>query len=233
MIDFDSFRRNLDALRSRIRDAADAVGRDANEIAVLPVTKSHPRDAVDHALRAGLRAVGENRVQEAEAKGASLDEPPEWELIGHLQSNKARRAVAFAACVQSADSVKLLRRLDRCAEEAGRATLPVLLQINAGDDPHKFGFATADAEAALERALDLPRLRVDGLMTIAPLNGGAESAQRCFATLRELRDRLAARGGAPLPQLSMGMSEDLEPAVRAGSTQIRVGSALFGERPGA
>ena len=157
----------------------------------------------------------------------------QWELIGHLQSNKAKLAATHFDRVQSVDSEKLLNHLDRAAAELGKI-LPVLLQINAGRDPAKFGAELEDAPRLLELALTKKNLRIDGLMTIAPLGAtpteAADHAERTFTQLRALRDDLAARFQAPLRELSMGMSGDLAPAIAAGSTQVRVGSALYGAR---
>lgn len=197
------------------------------------MTKTHPALAAEFAARYGLRAVGENRVQEAVEKRAQTSAAIAWELIGHLQSNKAKLAARHFDRVQSVDSVKLIEHLDRAAAEIGRV-LPVLLQINAGDDPAKFGADLAEAPRLLETALAKPNLRVDGLMTIAPLGTTpaetAGHARRTFAALRTLRDELATRFKAPLRELSMGMTGDLEIAVAEGSTIVRVGTALFGAR---
>ena len=203
--------------------------------------KTHPADAAAFAARAGLAAVGENRVQEAAAKRpetaklllATEAVAPRWELIGHLQSNKARLAAETFDRIQSVDTEKLVRQLDRAAGELARP-LSVLIQVNAGRDPAKFGCELEDAPRLMEAALAAPRLRVEGLMTIAPLGSTeaetTEHARRTFATLRELRDSLVARFGKPLPELSMGMSADLEIAVAAGSTCVRIGTALYGAR---
>jgi pyridoxal phosphate enzyme (YggS family) len=150
-------------------------------------------------------------------------------LIGHLQSNKARIAVENFDRIQSVDSAKLLRRLNAAAAEVGR-TLAVLLQVNAGNDPAKFGVTVDDTPALLEAALELPHLQVDGLMTIAPLSDDIAVADRTFANLRGLRDTLREQFNTPLATLSMGMSGDMVPAIAAGSTQVRVGTALFGRR---
>jgi pyridoxal phosphate enzyme (YggS family) len=152
-----------------------------------------------------------------------------WELIGHLQSNKAKLAVEHFGRIQSVDSEKLLNVLDRAAGELGRK-LPVLLQINAGNDPAKFGTEPADAPRLLELALTKAHLQVEGLMTIAPLSGDPAVARRTFARLRTIRDQLAARSGVPLRELSMGMSGDLDAALAEGSTLVRIGSALYGPR---
>ena len=231
---YEEFAARADAVRARIAAACARAGRDAAGVELLAVTKTHPVEAATFAARYGLRGVGENRVQEGIAKRAQApDLPLRWELIGHLQSNKARAAAAGFDRIQSVDREKLVTALDRAAAEEGRS-LAILLQVNAGNDPAKFGADPADAPRLLDLALACPHLRVDGLMTIAPLgNTPAETldlATRTFTALRELRDTLAARTGRPLPELSMGMTGDLEPAVAAGSTQVRVGTALYGTR---
>ena len=152
-----------------------------------------------------------------------------WELIGHLQSNKAKLAATHFARIQSVDSEKLLAALNRAAGELGKK-LPVLLQINAGHDPAKFGIEPADAPRLLECAMAQTHLQVDGLMTVAPLADDADIAQRTFANLRNIRDELATRFGTPLRELSMGRSGDLASAIAEGSTVVRVGSALYGPR---
>lgn len=236
LIDYDEFARRADAVRARIATACASVGRDPAGVELLAVTKTHPAAAADYAARYGLRAVGENRVQEGSEKRTQIAPASaalKWELIGHLQSNKARLAAQHFDRVQSVDSEKLLNHLDRAAAELGKV-LPVLLQVNAGDDPAKFGAERADAPRLLEAALTKSALRVDGLMTIAPLGPTpaetAAHAERTFNTLRTLRDDLAGRFNVPLRELSMGMTGDLEIAVAAGSTLVRVGTALYGAR---
>lgn len=232
-IDYDTFRTRTEALLSRIGDACRAAGRDPREVVLLPVTKTHPAAAAEYAARFGLAAVGENRVQEAVEKRAQVTAPLRWELIGHLQSNKARLAAANFDRVQSVDSEKLLMQLDRAAGELGKR-LPVLLQVNAGNDPAKFGAEPGDAPRLLEVALARPNLQIDGLMTIAPLGATPEEtaafARRTFANLRKIRDDLTTRFGTPLRELSMGMTGDFDAAVAEGSTLVRVGTALFGTR---
>ena len=228
--DFEEFRRRAETVLAEIAGACDRTGRRAGEVELLAVTKNHPPASAEYAARLGLRAVGENRVQEGVAKRTAANAPGlAWELIGHLQSNKARLAAAHFDRVQSVDGAKLLTQLARAAAESGRV-LPILLQINAGRDPAKFGADPADAGRLLDEARAQPSLRIDGLMTIAPLSGDPLVARRTFATLRELRDRLSAASGLPLSTLSMGMSGDLAEAVAEGSTQVRVGTALFGAR---
>ncbi len=233
MLTYEEFCLRADEVEARIAAACRAAGRPANAVRLLPVTKTHPAEAASHAARRGFRAVAENRVQEAAAKRPAAPAALQWELIGHLQSNKARLAAETFDCIQSVDSEKLARHLDRATTESGRR-LAVLLQINAGRDPAKFGAELEDAPRLLDTACGCTGLRVEGLMTIAPLgttpDETAELARRTFANLRELRDTLASRSGHALPELSMGMSGDLELAVAAGSTCVRVGTALFGAR---
>jgi len=226
---YEEFRARADAIQAEISAACARAGRDPKDVALLPVTKTQPAAAAGYVARYGLRAVGENRVQEAIEKRAQTSAAVRWELIGHLQSNKTRLAAEHFDRVQSADSEKLLRHLDRAAAELGKI-LPVLLQVNAGHDPAKFGAELADAPRLLELALAQKNLHVDGFMTIAPLSPDPAVAQRTFANLRELRDRLAAQTGAPLRELSMGMSGDFADAIAAGSTLVRIGTALFGAR---
>jgi len=233
-IAYEEFVRRAELVRAQIATACAAAGRDPATVELLAVTKTHPVAAADYAARYGLRGVGENRVQEAAEKRPLCAAPAlQWELIGHLQSNKAKLAATHFDRVQSVDSEKLLNHLDRAAAELGKI-LPVFLQINAGRDPAKFGAEIEDTPRLFELALTKKNLRIDGLMTIAPLGATpaetADHAQRTFTQLRALRDELAARFQAPLRELSMGMSGDLAPAIAAGSTQVRVGSALYGAR---
>jgi PLP dependent protein len=230
MIAYEDFLIRLDAVRAQIADACQQAGRSIADVELLAVTKTHPAAAADYVARAGLAAVGENRVQEAlEKKPLTSATSLRWELIGHLQSNKAKLAAQTFDRVQSVDSEKLLNHLDRAAGEIGR-TLAVLLQINAGQDPAKFGAEPADTARLLEGALGKKHLRIEGLMTIAPLSEDADVARRTFENLRAIRDDLSTRFGTPLRELSMGMSGDLVAAIKAGSTMIRVGTALFGTR---
>jgi pyridoxal phosphate enzyme (YggS family) len=226
---YETFRERVEAVRGQIAGACREAGRDPGGVQLLAVTKTRPPAAVEYAARYGLPAVGESRVQEGVDKKARCAAAIRWELIGHLQSNKARLAAEHFDRIQSVDSVKLLRHLDRAAGELGRR-LPILLQINAGHDPAKFGAEPADAPALLEAGLALSGLQINGLMTIAPLSPQPAVARRTFAALRELRDRLAAQFGVPLHELSMGMTGDLAPAIAEGSTLVRVGTALFGAR---
>ena len=228
-ITLESFIANLGLIRGRIAVACHECSRDPSSVQLLPVTKTQGPWAVNFALEAGLLSVGENRVQEGKEKKSQINSSCQWELIGHLQSNKVKEAVALFDRIQSVDSLKLIDRLDKQALAASKV-MPILLQCNAGEDPNKYGFLESNMHAALECALKASNLKVGGLMTIAPLDQEADSARRCFDRLRCIRDRLEDEFKVPLPELSMGMTQDLEAAIHAGSTMIRVGTALYGER---
>ncbi len=233
MVDFRQFEQNLQALRGRVAAAAAACGRDPKDVKILPVTKTHPVDAVVFAARAGFASVGENKVQEAVQKMAQAESTTasgmHWELIGHLQSNKAKKAVEHFDRIQSLDSVKLADKIDFEAKKIGKIQR-VLLQVNSGRDPAKFGAEIEEAEPLLEAVLSKQNIAVEGLMAIAPLDEDPDSARRAFDTLRTMRDDFQARFGVSLPELSMGMTSDLECAIEAGSTMIRVGTFLYGQR---
>jgi pyridoxal phosphate enzyme (YggS family) len=232
MLAYEEFLESVRSLRGEMAEACAAAGRSPEEVSLLPVTKSHPAAAVDYVARCGIPAVGENRVQEAVDKRAQTPAQVRWELIGHLQSNKAALAVRTFDRIQSVDSEKLIALLDRAAGELGRR-LPILLQVNAGRDPAKFGAEPEWAPALVEAALSKAHLQLDGLMTIAPLSPDPSVAERTFANLRNLRDDLASRFKTPLHELSMGMSGDFRAAIAAGSTVVRIGTALFRERTSA
>jgi len=225
------FLNNLSQVRARISRACDTCDRSVEEVALLPVTKTWSAEAARMAFSAGFCSVGENRVMEALEKMEEVTEEGNWELIGHLQSNKAKFIPNKFTRVQSVDSKKLLNRLDAAAANTN-CCLRVLLQVNAGKDPAKFGVFPEETDGFLEAALSCSNLKVEGFMTIAPFAPEDPTiARSCFESLRELRDRLAGSFEVELPELSMGMSGDMEEAIRAGSTLVRVGSALFGERP--
>jgi len=228
------------AIRARIAEAAARRGRDAREVEVVAITKTVAADRIREAIAAGFRTLGENRVQERQAKVAEIDavstypagEQPRWHLVGPLQSNKARRSIELLDVIETIDSIDLARRLDRIATELRpERPMPVLLQVNVDDDPAKAGFAPADLERALDEIVALPGLSVDGLMTVGRLAPEPEQARPTFVALRELSERLRGRqpklGGA----LSMGMTDDFEVAVEEGATHVRIGRAIFGARP--
>jgi len=214
----------------RIADACASVARDPSEVTLVAVSKTVPAERLVAAVEAGLTTLGENRVQEAESKVPAVPDAI-WHLIGPLQSNKARRALATFDVIESVDSIDLARRLDRLAAENGAPARRILLQVNVDADEAKAGFAPAELERDLPNVLALERLEVRGLMTVGRLVASPEDARPTFVALRELRDRL--RAGSPRlgPELSMGMSDDYAIAVEEGATIVRVGRALFGARP--
>lgn len=221
------------ALMARLRTAAERAGRDPDGFRVVAVTKSVGLEAARAALDAGLNRFGENRVQEALAKIEALP-AAEWHLIGHLQSNKARRAIASFELIHSVDSLELLRRLEALAHDLARHPV-LLLQVNLSGEASKSGFAADEFATQALRPAELVRLLgelrhvgVAGLMTIAAADGDAAAT---FARLRRLRDELQQQLGRPLPELSMGMTGDAEAAVAEGATLVRIGTALFGPRP--
>jgi PLP dependent protein len=233
---FMSVRENITALQEQIADAAKRSGRAPSEVALMAVTKTHPPERIHEAYAAGLRLFGENRVQEFDAKAAALADlaAAEWHMIGHLQTNKAAKAVDLFAAVDSVDSVKLAERLDAAARKLNRS-LPVLIEVNIGGEAVKSGVApqSPEWEALLLAAPHLEALEFRGLMTVPPFTDDPEGARPYFRRLRELRDATAARKlpSVRMDVLSMGMSHDFEVAIEEGSTSVRVGTAIFGERP--
>ncbi len=224
--------RFADVLR-RIETAARARDRSPEEIRLVAITKTHPVEKLRAALNLGAKDFGENRVQEAEGKIAELGRNvARWHLVGHLQTNKARRAVSLFDVIHSLDSAGLAERLDRLCAEEGRQSLDVLVQIDLGGEVTKSGIETAELPALLSTLKQCNRLRLVGLMTLPPYFENPDCSRPFFKTLRELRDELQAQGhfGSAKGELSMGMSHDFEVAIEEGATMIRVGTALFGER---
>lgn len=226
---------NLARVQERIAAAARRAGRAPEEITLIGVSKTVPAARIQQAVDCGLAHLGENRVQEASQKIPSVRPRPgglTWHLVGHLQSNKARRAVTLFSCVHSVDSIDLARRLDRLAGESGRP-LRVFVEVNLAAEATKHGLSPEDLGPVLEALASLDNLEVAGLMAVPPaLPEGApdEAFRPPFRRLAELRDRWRARG-YDLPALSMGMSDDFEIAIEEGATHVRVGRAIFGDRP--
>src|SRR3954470_4891680 len=215
----------------RIAQAAGRAGRDPATVHLLAVSKTVEADRLRAAVGAGLTEFGENRVQEGARKAPDVP-GASFELIGPLQSNKARRAVEVFARIQTVDSIELAERLDRLAGDVRPgARYPVLLQVNVDDDAAKSGFRTDAVEAALPSLLDLPHLEVQGLMTVGRMTTDPVVARATFVALRTLGARLRARQPRLGSELSMGMTDDFELAIEEGATVVRVGRALFGERP--
>jgi len=231
-VDFDegTLRHRLDEIRGRIAAAAARSGRSAGRVTLVGVTKTVAVEVVRAAVALGLTDLGESRVQEAQSKILAVGrDRARWHLIGHLQRNKAARAVELFDRVHGVDDADLAGALSRHAASSGRS-LPVLAEVNVSGEASKFGVAPEGLEPLLERIAALPGLRLDGLMTVGAAVEHAEAARAGFARLRALRDRAEQRLGQELPELSMGMSGDFEVAVEEGSTMVRVGSALFGAR---
>jgi len=220
-------------VRARLTAAAHRSNRPVDEITLVAVSKTHPAAAVREAITAGLDNFGENRVQEAETKIPDVGRTAaRWHLIGHLQSNKARRAVELFDCIHSLDSPDLAQRLNRLCEELERQELAVLIQVDLGHETTKTGVAEKDVGELVAVIRDCPRLRLTGLMTLPPFFDEAERVRPYFSRLRELRDELKANrafGDHP-GELSMGMTHDFEIAIEEGATMVRVGTAIFGQR---
>ena len=225
------FVRNLESIRGRIRAAASRAGRDPDLVTLVGVSKTVPPDRIREAIDAGLGDLGENRIQEAREKIPLLPGPVRWHLVGHLQGNKAKVAVEMFEVIHSVDSTGLLQRLDRLAGAAGR-TLRALVQIDLADEPTKSGVEPDRLDAVLEAAARCSAVQVRGLMILPPYAEDPEKSRPWFRRLRELRDAATTRHSQlTLDQLSMGMSGDFEVAIEEGATIVRVGRALFGERP--
>ena len=233
MTDWATVEDNLASVLGRIARAAEAAGRDPADVGLVAVSKTVPLSRVLEAYAVGQRCFGENRVQEAAEKlrawPAELPRP-EWHLIGHLQTNKARLAAELFDLVHSVDTVRVLGALSRHASALGRE-LPVLLEVHLSEEPTKSGFAPEELTGVIEAAADLPAIRVEGLMTIAPRSATGQAARPYFRRLRELRDALGERyPDLRLRHLSMGMTADFEAAITEGATLVRLGRAIFGER---
>ena len=223
----------LAGIRAQIAAAAEQANRPAGEVTLIAISKTHPPSIVKTVIDLGATDVGENRVQEAEEKIVEVGrEKARWHLVGHLQANKARRAINLFDVIHSLDSIDLARRLDRLCVEEGREKLPVLIQVDLGHEETKTGIE----ETALPQLIDslgpLIRIQLTGLMTLPPFFENAEDSRPFFRRLRELRDELAARGAFAdrKGELSMGMTHDFHVAIEEGATMVRIGTAIFGER---
>jgi hypothetical protein len=229
----ETLRVRLETVRRRIAASARSAGRSPEEIRLIAVTKTHPVERVREALAAGLAEFGENRVQEAEGKIAQLaDSGARWHLIGHLQANKARRAVKLFDVIHAVDTAALVGRLERLCVEEDRRELSVLAQVDLAGEATKSGASEAELAQLVEQCQQCARVQLVGLMTLPPFFAEAERVRPYFRRLRELRDEWRARGafGARAGELSMGMTHDFEVAIAEGATMVRVGTALFGAR---
>jgi pyridoxal phosphate enzyme (YggS family) len=225
--------KNISAIRERIAQAAHRVDRSPDEITLMAVTKTVDAARIREAYEAGIRVFGENRVQEFSAKAAALHDLQEarWHLIGHLQSNKSNQAAELFTAIDSLDSLRLAQRLNSAAQALGRK-LEMLIEINIGGEASKHGLAPGSAELhdVLKHSVAFTHLAVCGLMVVPPFTENPEEARPYFRQLRQLRDDLAHASGLKLHKLSMGMSHDFEVAIEEGSTCVRIGTAIFGER---
>jgi len=221
----------LEEVNARIASACQRAGRNPADVEIVAVTKTHDEDVVREAWEAGLKIVGENKVQEAAWKKPASVSGPQWHLIGHLQSNKVRAALELFDFIHSVDSAKLADRINFIADEIG-ASPHILLEVNVSGERSKSGLAPDAARSVLEHiCANCPRITVEGFMTMAPFSTNPEDARPYFRRLRELREACEKDLGLGLPRLSMGMSGDYEVAVEEGATWIRLGTVLFGERP--
>ncbi len=229
----EDLRQRLERVREQIAAAANRVNRRPEEITLVAVSKTHPPELVREAIAAGATDLGENRVQEAEAKISRVGRgAARWHLIGHLQSNKARRAVELFDVIHSLDSVALVQRLDRMCGEANREVLPVLIQVDLAREATKSGVAESEVPKIIAAIRQSQTLRLTGLMTLPPYSDAPEQARPFFRRLRELRDELRAQGafGDQGGELSMGMTNDYLVAIEEGATIVRIGTAIFGTR---
>jgi hypothetical protein len=239
---------NVARIRERIAAAVARAGRRADEVTLVAVSKTFPAASIREAYKAGVRHFGENRVQEWESKAPQLRDLRDatWHLAGHLQSNKARRAVELFSTIDSVDSIALAQRLDRMQaeqnqnlnteaqrEQKSQRNLPILIEVRLAPEETKHGVEPADLPAVVAAVRALSHLDLRGLMCIPPYGANPEDARPFFRRLRELQDALlttVSQQAAPLPELSMGMTHDFEVAIEEGATQVRLGTAIFGER---
>jgi len=225
-----SISENLERVREQITQGAARAGRSENEIELVAISKTHPAERIREAVEAGQTLFGESRVQEARAKIPELPSNLRWHFVGHLQKNKIRHALPLFELFHGVDSLTLAQEINRIAVEEGGQPR-VLLEVNVAGEGSKFGFTAKAVRAEMELLLELPRLSIEGLMCIPPLVDEAESSRKYFVQLRELRDSLEKEFALKLPHLSMGMTQDFWIAVEEGATLVRVGTAIFGERP--
>lgn len=225
-----SIAENLERVSEQITRAAAKAGRSAEDVELVAITKTHPAESVREAVDAGHTLFGESRVQEARAKIPELPSNLRWHFVGHLQKNKIRHALPLFELFHGVDSLALAQEMNRIAAEEGGNPC-VLLEVNVAGEGSKFGFTDETLRAEMESLLALPRLSIEGLMCIPPLADEAEASREFFVQLRDLRDSLEKEFDLRLPHLSMGMTQDFWIAVEEGATLVRVGTAIFGERP--
>lgn len=224
-----SIAENLEEVRSTIAEAEKHSGRSPRAVTLVAVSKTWPVETIEEAVAAGQRIFGENKVQEVLAKVPAMQDDLRWHLIGHLQKNKTRKILPLCSLIESVDSIELARQSDRIAGEL-ELQASVLIQVNVSEDEAKFGFSIEETRGQWAELLELPNLKIRGLMTVPAFDADPEKVRPDFAKLRELRDSLEEEFGSKLPELSMGMSHDFPVAIEEGATLVRVGSSIFGQR---
>ncbi|MCH7673552.1 YggS family pyridoxal phosphate-dependent enzyme [candidate division KSB1 bacterium] len=224
-------RENVQFARNKIAEACRRSGRKSEEIELVAITKTVDVEQINEAIEAGIRVVGENRVQEAWRKFQEVGEKVHWHMVGHLQTNKVKRVLQFADMIHSVDSVYLAREIQTQAKKLER-TIEILIQVNTSGEESKFGLEPEATIGAIEEVSTLPNLKIKGLMTIGAFLPNPEDVRPCFKLLHDLKDRVNERGitSVEIGTLSMGMTNDYEIAIEEGSTMVRVGTAIFGER---
>jgi pyridoxal phosphate enzyme (YggS family) len=222
---------NIARLNSKIEASCHKAGRSAQEITLVTVTKTVPAEIIELGIQAGIKIIGENRVQEAQEKFKTIGNKVEWHLIGHLQTNKAKKAVEIFSMIQSIDSLHLAQEVDKRLKAINKV-MPVLIEVNTSGEDTKFGIGPAQLFDLIKDMIKLPNLKIDGLMTIGPglAVEDKEKSRPCFRMLYELREKARKEFNLPLPYLSMGMSSDFEIGIEQGSNMIRIGTAIFGQR---
>lgn len=220
---------NLHLLRQEITAVCNTCGRTPSEVAILAVTKTHPANIIHLVVDAGLTDIGENRIQEAEAKFAEIGHIARYHLIGHLQSNKAKKAVQLFDVIQSVDSVSIAQEISRRAGEMSKR-IDCMIEVNNSGEQQKFGVEPSSALALADEIMSLPNIRLTGLMTVGPLTENPDQIRAAFRQCRELFIQMQSRFGSQISMLSMGMSDDFPIAIEEGSTMIRIGTRLLGER---
>jgi len=226
-----SIRENVQFVRNKIAEACRRSGRESEEIELVAITKTVDVEQINEAIEAGLRVVGENRVQEAWRKYQEVGGKAHWHMVGHLQTNKVKRVLQFADMIHSVDSVHLAREIQTQAEKLER-TIEILIQVNTSGEESKFGLEPEATIGAIEEVSTLPNLKIKGLMTIGAFLPNPEDVRPCFKLLNDLKGRVNEHkiAGVEIGTLSMGMTNDYEIAIEEGSTMVRVGTAIFGER---
>jgi pyridoxal phosphate enzyme (YggS family) len=220
---------NLSEIKDKISAAIEKSERNPESVKLIAVSKTFPAEAVQSAYDAGQRAFGENKVQDLSIKNAALADDIEWHMIGHLQGNKAKLAVENADYIHAVDSVKLLKRINRLAEELGK-TPKILLEVNISGEESKFGLTPSEVKNLMKEYSECSNIKLVGLMTMAPFGVPENELRSVFGSLRKLRDDLQKEFSLELPELSMGMSGDFEIAIEEGATMVRIGTSIFGKR---